>query len=70
VPHLLRSVFYSGGDFELANTKMDNCRMHFRAGREEHRNVNETLRTSPGRHSSTISILKKARNISFATGFN
>jgi hypothetical protein len=49
---------------------MDNCRMHFRAGREEHRNVNETLRMSPGRHSSTISILKKARNISFATGFN
>ena len=44
--------------------------MYFRAGREEHRNVNETLHMSPGRHSSTISIPKKARNISFATGFN
>ena len=41
-------LFYAGGDFELVNTNLDNCRVHFRGAAKNTVGIMQMLRMVPG----------------------
>lgn len=41
-------LFYSGGDFEIVNLKMENCRVHFRGLAKNMIALMQTMRMIPG----------------------